>query len=121
MTVARWRSRGWRPLEREQHPLEAARARLDDGVPLLTGDAMTVAEVLGQVSPERAEIEKLPDGDLLRRVARALAADVIAVGDAFLREPETVIRKPAEIAVLVRALTACVQAVSAAFAQAANK
>src|SRR6266446_877915 len=50
MTVARWRSRGWRPLEREQHPLEAARARLDDGVPLLTGDAMTVAEVLGQVS-----------------------------------------------------------------------
>src|SRR6266446_2862297 len=44
MTVARWRNRGWRPLEREQHPLEATREQLDDAVPLLTGDPTTVAE-----------------------------------------------------------------------------
>ena len=45
MTVARWRNRGWRPLEREQHPLEVAREQLDDAVPLLTVDAMTTAKV----------------------------------------------------------------------------
>ena len=37
MTVARWRSRGWRPLEREQHPLDVAREQLDDAVPWGTG------------------------------------------------------------------------------------
>ena len=31
MTVARWRSQGWRSLQQEpQHPLEAARDHLDD-------------------------------------------------------------------------------------------
>src|SRR5260221_14564199 len=80
-TVARWRRRGWRPLEREQHPLEAAREQLDDAVPLLTGDPMTVADDLVRASAERPELEKLPDAELLRRAARALAVDVTVVGD----------------------------------------
>jgi hypothetical protein len=67
-----------------------------------------------------AALEKLPDRELLRRNARALAAAVIAVGDAFLRHPAIVISRPGEVAVLVRALTACVQVASAAFAQASN-
>jgi hypothetical protein len=46
MTVARWRNQGRRPLEREmRHPLEIARASLDDAVPLL-GDPMTMVETL---------------------------------------------------------------------------
>ena len=53
MTVARWRRRGWRPLEREQHPLEVAREQLDDAVPLLTRDPTTVAEDLVKESVER--------------------------------------------------------------------
>jgi hypothetical protein len=55
MTIARWRRRGWRPLEREQHPLEVAREQLDDAVSLLTGDPMTVAEDLDKKSPRRAK------------------------------------------------------------------
>src|SRR6266446_6178579 len=78
-TVARWRNRGWRPLEREQHPLEAAREELDDAVPLLTGHPMTMAKVLVEGSAEREELEKLPDGELLHRVARELAVDVTVV------------------------------------------
>src|ERR1700730_12386295 len=47
MTVARWRSQGWRPLNGEpQHPLEAAREQLDDAAPLLTGNPLTTAKVL---------------------------------------------------------------------------
>jgi hypothetical protein len=99
-TVARWRNRGWRPLEREQHPLEVARAQLDDAVPLLTGDPMTVVEDLVKASGERAELENLPDGELLHRVARELAVDVIVVCDAFLRQPEAIIYKPGVLAVL---------------------
>jgi putative SOS response-associated peptidase YedK len=37
------------------------------------------------------------------------------------RQPETIINKPGELAPLFRSLAACVQAVSAAFAQAVNK
>jgi hypothetical protein len=45
---------------------------------------------------------------------------VIVVAHAFLRQPEAIIYKPGELAVLFRGLTASVQAGSAAFAQAAN-
>jgi hypothetical protein len=117
MTVARWRRRGWRPLEREQHPLEVARAQLDDAVPLLTGDPMTTAKILVEGSAEREELEKLPDGQLLRQAAREAATAVTVVAHAFLRQPEAIIYKPGELAVLFRALTQCVQAAAAAFAQ----
>jgi hypothetical protein len=74
-TVARWRRRGWRPLDREQHPLDAGREQLDDAVPLLTGDATTAAGDLAKASSQRAELEILPDGELLNRAARALAIE----------------------------------------------
>jgi hypothetical protein len=120
MTVARWRSRGWRALEGEQHPLEAAREQLDDAVPLLTSNPMTVAEDLVKESDERAELENLSDRELLRRAAREAATAVTVVGQAFLRQPEAIIYKPGELAVLFRALTQCVQGAAAAFAQAAS-
>jgi hypothetical protein len=119
-TVARWRNRGWRPLEREQHPLEVAREQLDDAVPLLTGDPMTTAKVLTEGSAEREEMEKLSDGQLLRQAAREAATAVIVVAHAFLRQPEAIIYKPAELGVLFRALASCARGVSAAFAQASN-
>jgi hypothetical protein len=116
-TVARWRNRGWRPLEREQHPLELARERLDDAAPLLTGDPRTKAADVVNGSAERAELESLSDQELLRRAAREAAIAVTVIGHAFLRQPEAIIYKPGELAVLFRALTACVQAASGAFAQ----
>jgi hypothetical protein len=99
-------------------PLEVAGERLDDAVPLLTGDPTSNADALVHESAEWDELET--DRELLRRNARALAAAVIAVGDAFLLHPETITRRPGDVAVLVRGLTACVQAVSNAFVQAAN-
>jgi len=95
----------WRPSEGEQHPLEVACAQLDDAVPLLTGDPMTTAKVLVEGSAERKELERLPDGQLLRQAARKAAAAVIVVGRAFLLQPEAIIYKPGELAVLFRALT----------------
>jgi hypothetical protein len=121
-TIHRWRRKGWRPLDREQeHPLDAARRLLDDAVPLLTGDPTTTAKVLvQQASAEREKLEKLADAELLRQAARALAVDVTVVGDAFLRQPQVIIQKPRELANLFRALTACAEAASAAFIQAAE-
>jgi hypothetical protein len=114
MTVARWRNKGWRPLEREDHPLEVARAQLDDAVPLLNGDAMTTAKVLVEQAAQREKLEQLTDGKLLREAARDVAIAVIVVGRALMRQPETVVNKPGELAILFRALAACVQAASAA-------
>jgi hypothetical protein len=56
----------------------------------------------------------------LRRLCRHRQTAVTVVGHAFLRQPEAIIYKPGELAVLFRALTACVEAASAALAQAAN-
>src|SRR5262245_29620452 len=114
-TIHRWKRNQWRPIEWTEHPIEGARRQLDDAAPLLTGDPMTNAEAIVKASGERAELENLPDGELLHQVARELAVDVIVVSNAFLRQPETIINKPGELAVLFRALTACAQAVSAAF------
>jgi hypothetical protein len=75
-TINRWRRNQWRPLEREQHPLETARARLDDGVPLLTGDPMTTANSLVEQTTEREKLEQLTDRELLRRAAREVAIAV---------------------------------------------
>jgi hypothetical protein len=119
-TIYRWQKNRWRPVEGTEHPLELARRLLNDVTPLLTGDPLSVAEDIVKASADQAALEKLPDRELLRRNARALAAAVIAVGDAFLRHPTIVISRPGEVAVLVRALTACVQVASAAFAQVSN-
>jgi hypothetical protein len=121
-TINRWRRNQWRPLERAEHPLETARAQLDDAVPVLTGDPLTTAEVLvAQSAAERDKPEQLTEGQRLHEAARALAMSVTLVGEAFLRQPEIIISKTGEVAVLFRSLAACVQAMSAAFAQAANK
>jgi hypothetical protein len=40
------------------------------------------------------ELERLPDGELLRRAARALTVDVHLLCDAFLRQPEMTTKRP---------------------------
>ena len=121
MTVARWRSQGWRPLNGEpQHPLEAAREQLDDAAPLLTGNPLTTAKVLVEQSTERDKLDKLTDGELLREAARSLAIAVIVVARAFLRQPEAVVNKPGELAMLFRSLAECAQTITAVLAKALN-
>jgi len=107
-------------VERSQHPLEVARAALDDAVPVLTGDPMTVAEVLVRQSAEREKLEQLTDGELLSRAAREVAMAVIMVAQAVMRQPALALIKPAEVGILFRSLAACVQAITAGFAQATN-
>jgi hypothetical protein len=120
-TVNRWRRQGWRSVEDEpQHPLEIARDHLDDAVPLLTGDPMTTARVVVEQSTERDKLDKLTDGELLREAARSLAIAVIVVARAFLRQPEAVVNKPGELAMLFRSLAECAQAATAVLAKALN-
>ena len=70
MTVARWRSQGWRQLQQEpQHPLEAARDHLDDAAPLLTGDPMSTTESITMESADRETLDQLSDDERLRRAA----------------------------------------------------
>jgi len=66
---------------------------------------------LVQKSAERAKLEKLPDRELLRRAARALAVDVTLVGEAVLRQPQIFTDRSGEVAVLVRALAGSVRGI----------
>jgi len=118
MTIARWRSQNWRPLEHEQqHPLEAARASLDDAVPLLTGDPLTTATSFIRDSAELETLEQLTDDELQRRAAREVAICVYVVAKAMVAKAAVVVAKPAEVGILMRALAECVQAATAALAK----
>src|SRR5689334_11602404 len=72
-TINRWRSRGWRPLERERHPIDLARAALDDAVPVLTSDPLTTADTFvgERVDPE--SLDHLSNAELLGTATRRLA------------------------------------------------
>jgi hypothetical protein len=89
-------------------------------VPLLTGDPMTTATVVVEQSTERDKLDKLTDGKLLREAARSLAIAVIVVARAFLRQPEAVVNKPGELAMLFRSLAECAQTTTAVLAKALN-
>ena len=84
MTVARWRTQGWRSLQQEpRHPLELARNHLDDAAPVLTGDPMSTAETIVQGSADHETLEGLSDAELLRRTAREVLRVVYVVARAM--------------------------------------
>jgi hypothetical protein len=121
MTVARWRNQGWRPLESEQqHPLEAARAALDDAVPLLTGDPFTTVHSIVRESREREALEQLTDAELLRRAAREVLVAICLIARAVMLRPAVMATRPAEVGFLMQALARCFQAATAALGQARN-
>jgi hypothetical protein len=118
MTVARWRSQGWRSLQQEpRHPLEIAREHLDDAVPLLTGNPLTTAKVLVEQSTARETLDELTDGELLRRAAREVAKVVCMVSKIMLVKATLSVTRPAEIGVRVRARAQCLQAATAVLAR----
>jgi hypothetical protein len=69
VTVNRWRKWNWRA-DPALHPVDQARADLDAALPLLTGDPRTTIEDLVEESPDKASLEKLADGELLRKPRR---------------------------------------------------
>jgi hypothetical protein len=101
-TVRRWRANGWRPLASEQHPLDAARAAIDDAIPVLTHDPLTTAESFVGASMMPGALEYLSDAELVRKASRELAIAVIAVAEAVTRQAAIVLTRPAEIATLLR-------------------
>jgi hypothetical protein len=121
MTVSRWRNQRWRPLECEQHhPLEVARAALDDAVPIVTRDPLMIAQSLIEESAERQALEQLSDAELEKRAAREAMIAVCVTARAMIVKPAVVLTKPTEFGVLMRALAECLQAATADLARGQN-
>lgn len=119
-TVRRWRANGWCPLASAQHPLDLARAVLDDAVPILTADPLTTADSLVQASAEREALEKLTDDELLRKTAREVAIAVYVVANAMIYKAEVMGTKPAEAGFLAQALAKCFAAATTVLGHARN-
>ena len=117
-TIRRWRANGWRPLDRELHPLDVARAGLDDSTPVLTSDPLTTAMSLLAASTDAGALEELSDAELVRRSSRELAIATIVVAQAVMLQPDIAASRPTEVSLLARSLAKCAQAVGAGFAQA---
>jgi hypothetical protein len=116
-TVRRWRANGWRPLAREQHPLDAARVALDDAIPILTFDPLTTTANFVSASKDGSAVEELSDAELVRKASRELAIATIVVAQALMREPDIAARRPREVSILARSLAKCAQAVGIGFTQ----
>jgi hypothetical protein len=118
-TIARWRAEGWRPVSSGFHPIEAARQSLQVAARLLTGDPATGADGFVRQANADEPLGGLSDGELVRRSARDLLilqivlCKVLASRGAFL-VPE----KPAETALLLRALANAHRAALLTFSQA---
>jgi hypothetical protein len=77
-TIRRWRTNGWRPLDREQHPLDAARAALDDAI----------SPDFCAANKDDAPIDELSDAELIRRASRELASATIVVAQGLMLQPD---------------------------------
>src|ERR1700730_15459415 len=77
-TVALWKRTGWRAPE-SRHPLDAARAGLDSIAPVVTGIPTTSIKNLIKEYPNRENLEKLADAELLRMAAREVARAVVII------------------------------------------
>jgi hypothetical protein len=109
-TIARWRRQGWRSQSTSEHPLTAAMRTLDLAVPLLTGDPTSkVADILGTI--EDKDDESRTNRKHMPRVIReAFIASYVLTRLLCEYCPELIPHKPAQIAVLVKALSRLMKA-----------
>jgi hypothetical protein len=106
-TVRRWRTNGWRPLDPEQDPLDAARAALDDAIPVLTSDPLTTARSILPDSEDLAGMAEMSDAELFRKTSRELAIAIVVVAQDLMLQPSIAVTRPREVSVLARALANC--------------
>jgi hypothetical protein len=120
-TVNRWRGEEWRDAK-GRHPLDQARAYLESALPLVTGDPTSTIDDLLRSSPEGEQLNKLSDGELLRKAARELARAVYLVAHMMLLQgaEKLWITRTAAVAVLMRALADSMRWVTTAFDQVRN-
>jgi hypothetical protein len=109
-TIARWRRQGWRSQSTSEHPLTAAVRTLDLAVPLLTGDPTSkVADILGTI--EDKDDESRTNRKHMPRVIReAFIASYVLTRLLCEYCPELIPHKPAQIAVLLKALSRLMKA-----------
>jgi hypothetical protein len=118
MTVSRWRARGWRSAAWDQHPLEAARAALDDAVPLLTGDPMTKVKDLIEKHEKRTELEAMNEDQLLGRAMKETLVGITVASMEVQRQfGDCLPSKLGELANLLLAVGQCLKASADAHAQ----
>jgi hypothetical protein len=75
-TVSRWAAQAWRAVAHRPHPVVAAGQALDIAAGILTGDPSAGTEILER-RPEREQLERLSDSEVLRKSARQLCIATI--------------------------------------------
>jgi hypothetical protein len=96
----------------------AAGQALDIAAGILTGDPSAGTEILER-RPEREQLERLSDSEVLRKSARQLCIATILACDEFQQRASTLVPKnPAEAAQLLKALCTALPAAVAAYGEA---
>src|SRR5258708_7836329 len=117
-TVNRWRG-GGRGDPQSRPPLDQARAYLENAPPFGARDPTPTQDDPLCRSPEGEQLNKLSDGELLRKAARELARAVYLVAHMMLLQgaEKLWITRTAAVAVLMRALADSMRWVTTAFDQ----
>jgi hypothetical protein len=119
-TVARWRRQGWRSRSTSEHPLTAAMSTLDLAVPILTGDPTSkVADILGTIEDKDDE-SKTNHKHMLRVIREAFITSYVLNRLLCECHPELIPHKPAQIAVLLKAVSRLMKAAADTHSQWVN-
>jgi hypothetical protein len=106
-TVARWKRQGWRAVETDQHPIEAATKALDVAMPLLTGDPTTTVNSFVNDKDCTVGLGEVTDEQLQARTVRETNIALILISEAICHRCEDLVgSKTGEFAVLLKALAA---------------
>jgi hypothetical protein len=115
-TIARWKRQGWRSHTPSEHPLTAATTMLDLALPLLTGDPTSkVVDLLGTMEDkyETTRVDKHMPGFIRERYIATFV--ITKLGLEYCAE--MLAHKPAQLAVLLRAISQLTKTTSRAHLQ----
>jgi hypothetical protein len=116
-TIARWKAKKWRA-DTNDHPLDVARATLESITPLVSSDPQTTIQDIKDEGSS-TDLEQLSDAELLRKTATELCTLSVMVHRTLREElGHLVTMRTDELGFLIQSLSACLQAVRNAYAQA---
>jgi hypothetical protein len=118
-TIARWKTRGWRPVKSD-HLLEVARRQLEAVASLATGDPETTIDDLINDPVRKRDFDELTDAEVLQRAAREVTIATALVFNAFKSRATSSDFELLKLTPALAALARCVHALPNAFDQMIN-
>jgi len=118
-TIARWKADGWRDVPSRQHPIVEADLAVDVAAPVLAGDGIAASSNEANPENKAEDLDGLTEPNIVKLAARQTCITMIELAREVQRQATPLVgAKPAELALLLKALGKAVGAAARGFEQA---